>query len=514
MENELKSHHTRLKQIPLESLIAGRQNEVLSACSWTVNLARQHLDDEADQALLDFAEHRNLGAAIENMFIGEHVNESEDRPALHWALRTTENEDTPASMRVRESLDSVFRFADQVRSGDILPGIKAILHLGIGGSDLGPRLLYDAFSYDHRDGIRVRFASNVDPMDLNRQLIGLNPETTLVVAVSKSFTSEETRYNLDRTVHWLKARLGDRWQKHVAIVTAAQDKAKEWLEEPSDQIFELPSSVGGRYSLWSAASLSCIVAFGSAWFRNFLKGAREMDEHFRTTPLKDNIPVRLALIDYWNMTVRGIESEMVLAYSNALRVLPAYLQQLLLESNGKSMSSNGEPATDRTIVAHWGGEGTIGQHSYHQWLHQGTSDFASEFVVAVRQDADGSGSNSLIAHALAQAEVLANGYSREEILADEPDLSPEIVNQKVIRGGHPSVIIANREFKPKSVGSLLAMYEHRTFVAGRLWQVNSFDQWGVERGKKQASRIKQALSDNLECADPITQSLVSYFKDS
>lgn len=513
MDKELEAHHLRLKDKSLNQLIHGRLNESLTACGWTVNLARQHLDAKAENSLLDFAESRKISQSIEAMFNGEHVNESEDRPALHWALRTSEDEDRPSTKRVRESLDPVFRFADRVRSGEVLPGIKAILHLGIGGSDLGPRLLYDAFSYDHRDGIKVRFASNIDPMDLNRQLIGLQPETTLVVGVSKSFTSEETRYNLDRAVQWLKSRLGDRWQKHVAVVTANEARARDWFEEPTEQVFEMPESVGGRFSLWSASSISCIVAFGSAWFRNFLKGARDMDEHFRNAPLKDNIPVRLALIDYWNMTVRGIESEMVLAYSNGLRVLPAYLQQLLLESNGKSISSNGEPATDRTIVAHWGGEGTIGQHSYHQWLHQGTSDFASEFVIAVRDDADGSGSNSLIAHALAQAEVLANGYSREDILADEPGLTPEIVNQKVIRGGHPSVIIANREFKPRSVGSLLAMYEHRTFVAGRLWQVNSFDQWGVERGKKQATRIKRALSEDTECADPITRAMVSYFKN-
>ena len=509
--NDLRTHLERLSTVQLSQLAQHRKDQTLEACGWHVNLTRQHLDSAADAALQNMARAKGVPSAIEDLFNGAHVNVSEDRPALHWALRTRAEEENDVSAAVRKSLEPVFDFADDVRGAKRLDDVTTVLHLGIGGSDLGPRLLYDAFCHEHKGRIKIRFASNIDPMDLERQMKALKPHSTLVVGVSKSFTSEETMYNLNRAAEWLKKDLGDAWSDHVAIVTANPEKAEAWLGAPSDQIFDMPESVGGRYSLWSAGSLSCIVAFGSDWFQEFLAGARAMDEHFRTAPLEQNIPVRLALADYWNMTIRGIESEMVLAYSNALRLLPSYLQQLLLESNGKRISSDGTPATERTIVAHWGGEGTIGQHSYHQWLHQGTSEFGAEFVIAVTPEADKLGKSSLIAHALAQAEVLANGYHEADIEAAEPGLDPEIVKQKVIPGGHPSVIIAHRDLDPAAVGSLLAMYEHRTFVAGRLWGVNSFDQWGVERGKKQAGKIRQALLEDGDCADPITQALVKYF---
>ena len=230
-----------------------------------------------------------------------------------------------------------------------------------------------------------------------------------------------------------------------------------------------------------------------------------------TADLNENLALRLALYDHWNMTIRNIHSNIVLGYSNALRMLPTYLQQLELESNGKRVQPDGEPAPTRTISGLWGGEGTIGQHSYHQWLHQGDSDIAAEFILTFDPERDELGNRTLISHALAQAEVLANGRTEDEISAEEPDLTPAVKKQKVMPGGKPSLILTNKSFNAAMLGSLIALYEHRTYLAGRLWRINSFDQWGVERGKVQASKIKAALAGDGDVQDPVTHSLVQFF---
>ncbi|MAT35675.1 MAG: glucose-6-phosphate isomerase [Ponticaulis sp.] len=512
MGSDLQSHLARLDDASLKDLAAARLSETLSACGWYVNLSRQYLDAEADQALLAFAGSQNVGGAIKALFDGEHVNASEDRPAMHWALRLPPGRETGFAEEIRASLDPALAFADKVRDGDVLPSIETVLHIGIGGSDLGPRLLHDAFVQSYGGKIGVRFASNIDPLDLERALDGLNPRTTLVIGISKSFSTQETKYNLDRARDWLKKTVGANWPKHLAIVTANPGRANDWLGIESDQLFDMPESIGGRFSLWSAGSLSCMIAFGTDWFRALLKGANDMDTHVRTSPLVYNMALRLALIDYWNMTLRNVDAEMVLAYANALRLLPAYLQQLLLESNGKQVAPDGSRAPAPSIVGHWGGEGTIGQHSYHQWLHQGSSHVAAEFVIAATPGSEPKGTSALIAHALAQAEVLANGYKLEDINENEPDIDPAIANQKVIPGGKPSMIFACRDFGPEALGALIALYEHRVFLGGVLWGVNSFDQWGVERGKVQAGRILEALGGSEAASDPVTRDMVDYFR--
>lgn len=500
------SHLKRLDQQKLSTLSAQRAVKQWETAGWMLNASRQFLDDEAESALYDYAEKRGIPKAIQDLFSFIHVNPSEDRPATHWALRAKKSDD-PEIEAVRRTLDPALSFAEDVRSSG---KIKTVLHLGIGGSDFGPRLLHDACKDDTPNEIEVRFAANVDPLDLDRALAGIDPATTLVIGVSKSFSSEETMYNLERTKSWLEAGVGANWPDHMALVTASSEKAEKWLGKPSDQIFDMPVSVGGRFSLWSNASLACMIAFGKDWFHTFLEGGRTMDEHVKTAEAEENLALRLALVDYWNMTVRGIESNIVLGYSNALRMLPTYLQQLELESNGKSVGPDGEPIPVRSISGLWGGEGTIGQHSYHQFLHQGDCNIAAEFVIALNPERDVNGSRALIAHALAQAEVLANGRSFDEIAAEEPNLDPVIQKQKVMPGGRPSLILACLKFDAKALGSLIALFEHRTFLAGRLWGVNSFDQWGVERGKVQAAKIKKALRGDGETSDPITNTLVKY----
>ena len=512
MTDRLKTLASELAEKDLPSLAASRQGKTLDAAGWHINLSRQYLNETAESALSDFAVSTDMSGAIARLFAGEHVNSSEDRPAMHWALRLPPGKGEGLSAEISASLEPVFKFADDVRNGDKLPGLKTILHVGIGGSDLGPRLLYDAFAHTFGAEIEVRFVSNIDPLDLSRALEGIDPATTLVTGISKSFSTEETKYNLDRVRDWLKAGIGDQWPHHLAIVTANPDKANAWLGIESDQLFGMADSIGGRFSLWSAGSLSCVIAFGSEWFRSVLAGAHAMDEHFRTADLSENVPLQLALIDYWNMTIRDTASEMVLAYSNALRLMPAYLQQLLLESNGKLVSPDGKPVSGRTIIGHWGGEGTIGQHSYHQWLHQGSSDIAAEFIIATTPEADELGSKALVAHALAQAEVLSNGYQYDDVLTTEPGVDPAIACQKVIPGGKPSMIFACRDFGPEAFGALIAMYEHRVYAGGVLWGINSFDQWGVERGKVQAGRIKSALLEGGDNPDPVTNAMVDFFR--
>lgn len=504
----LKAHADRLSEASLESLSALRSGSVWKIAGWTLNASRQYLDADAETELMNLAQARNISASIKALFAGDHVNSSEDRPALHWALRA-ETSSNPEAEAVRASLDPALDFAERVRAEG---KFETVLHLGIGGSDFGPRLLHDACKNDYPGKVDVRFAANVDPLDLDRALAGLNPETTLVVGVSKSFSSEETMYNLERARDWVEQGVGSAWPAHMALVTASPEKAQAWLKVANGQIFDMPLSVGGRFSLWSNASLACMIAFGRDWFDAFLAGARQIDEHVRTADLSENVPLRLALFDYWNMTLRGIHSNIVLGYSNALRMLPTYLQQLELESNGKSVQPDGSALPAHSIVGLWGGEGTIGQHSYHQWLHQGAANIAAEFVIALNPTRDAAGSRALVAHALAQAEVLANGRTEADIALEEPGLSSEIRKQKIMPGGKPSLILACRDFNVSNLGSLIALYEHRTFLAGRLWMVNSFDQWGVERGKVQAAKIKQALMSGDPLPDPITSQLVDFFR--
>ncbi|MGH1422927.1 MAG: glucose-6-phosphate isomerase [Hyphomonas sp.] len=512
MSIELNTHANRLKSLQLKGLAADRATlSPLSACGWTVNTARQFLDSDAEKSLLEWGKNSGLETASANLFAAKHVNPSEDRPALHWALRAQTPQEGEAET-VRQTMSPALQFARQVRSGDVIGAsghpFKTILHIGIGGSDFGPRLLADAFPPEGEVQIELRFCANVDPFDLDRALANIDPQTTLVVGVSKSFGTEETLYNLARARAWLEASLGDDAAKHLALVTANPKRATAWLNGRQAHLFDMPLSVGGRFSLWSAASLACMIYLGADTFEAILRGANAMDEHAKTTPLESNVPMRLALLDVWNTSIRGKPMRVLLAYANRLRLLPTYLQQLEMESNGKSVGPNGQPVALATAPALWGGEGSVGQHSYHQWLHQGSQDTPCEFILAADRGRDAEGLQSLTAHALAQAEVLANGRSFDEVKAEEPDVADAIAAQKVHAGGRPSSFLSHPNFDPAALGALIALYEHRTYFAGHLWGLNPFDQWGVERGKTMASRLKPALSGDAIADDPVTAALI------
>ncbi|MBA3070226.1 MAG: glucose-6-phosphate isomerase [Hyphomonas sp.] len=512
MRDDLNPHAARLAGVALRDLATPRAAAApLSAAGWQVSVARHYLDAAAEAALLTSGAGTGLETAARRLFAGEIVNPSEGRPALHWALRAgAALSGEPETVRL--SLQPALAFAGKIRAGEVRTAkgerFRAVLHIGIGGSDFGPRLIADAFGDLADPGIELRFAANVDPYDLDRAMAGLDPAATLVIGVSKSFGTEETLYNLNRARNWLEGALVQSASAHLALVTANPAKATAWLGGRSAHLFDMPLSVGGRFSLWSAASLACMISLGPDTFRDILAGAAEMDDHTRAAPLADNVPMRLALLDYWNASVRGAPMRVLLAYANRLRMLPTYLQQLEMESNGKSAGPSGQTVAPPTAPAIWGGEGSVGQHSYHQWLHQGSQVVPCEFILAADRGRDPEGLAALTSHALAQAEVLANGRSLAEVNAEEPDLPAGVAPQKVHSGGRPSTLLSHAAFGPKAFGALIALYEHRTYFAGHLWGVNPFDQWGVERGKTMAARLRPALTAPETAEDAVTAALL------
>ena len=492
-----------IRSARLRDLAAASRDGPLTAAGWTADLSRQFLTPDIQTALLAYAQSADLAGAIDRLFGAEIVNPSENRPALHWALRMPPESDVTASELATTA--NALEKAGEIAADQ---GLAAIVHIGIGGSDFGPRLYADAFGDRQLPHLDLRFCANVDPLDLDLALAGLDPAKTLVIGISKSFGTEETLYNLGRAKAWLEAALGAaEAAKRLLLVTANAERATDWLNGAPATTLDMPLSVGGRYSIWSAASVAVMTSFGVDTFQAFLDGAAKMDRHVKTAPIEENLAARLALLDFWNTSFMGFASRAVLAYSRRLRMLPTYLQQLEMESNGKSVGPDGAVAPLTTAPLLWGGEGSVGQHSYHQWLHQGTHIVPAEFILAPGNRSDAAGVEALTAHALAQAEVLANGRSLEEVQAEEPDLPAHIAKQKVHPGGRPSTFLHTSDLTPERLGALIALYEHRTYLAGVLWEINSFDQWGVERGKTMATRLKPVLRGDETASDATTQRL-------
>ena len=305
------------------------------------------------------------------------------------------------------------------------------------------------------------------------------------------------------------AGTGDEMIEIDRIETEDTLPGADWLAGADAYLFDMPLSVGGRFSLWSAASLACMIYLKDGTFQSILKGAADMDAHVKSAPVETNLAMRLALLDFWNTSILGQKMRVQLAYANRLRMLPTYLQQLEMESNGKSVGPDGEPVPYATAPALWGGEGSVGQHSYHQWLHQGSQDVPCEFILAPDFDRDAEGITALTAHALAQAEVLANGRSLDEVKAEEPGLTEAVARQKVHARGRASTFLFHKAFGPEAFGSLVSLFEHRTYFAGHLWGLNPFDQWGVERGKTMAGRLRGAITGASAAEDPVTAALVA-----
>ncbi|HET7364677.1 MAG TPA: glucose-6-phosphate isomerase [Burkholderiales bacterium] len=422
---------------------------VLAAAGMRFDHSRQRLGAITLRLLAHLADERGFAAWREALLSGKPINNTENRAAWHTALRAAN-----PPPEVRSTLERMRALAAQLRGER---RFRRIVNLGTGGSDLGPRLLADALADSTLD---VRFAANVDPRDLERALEGANPAETLVIIASKTFTTQETMANAERARQW--------GARHFYAVSANVEAAKRF---GASEVLPMWDWVGGRYSVWSAVGFAAMCAIGPQAFDDFLAGGREVDEHFSTAPVEKNIPALLALIGVWNTNFLGCQTHAVLPYANALRLFPAYLQQLEMESNGKRVDRAGRLVDYATAPVLWGAEGTVSQHSFHQLLHQGTQIVPCDFI-DLGLDAD------LSANARAQADALAFG-------TDDPKLPPH----RQYPGNRPSSMLLLDGCTPRNLGRLIALYEHKVFVQGVIWNINSYDQWGVELGKEMAKKL-------------------------
>ncbi len=471
-----------------------------------VDYSKNLITDDVMAALVRLAKAANVEEWRDRMFAGDRINVTENRAVLHTALRNldggpvkVDGEDVMPA--VKEVLARLKAFAARVHSGEWKghtgKKITDVVNIGIGGSDLGPVMVNEALRPFHIDGIRCHFVSNVDGAHIVDTLKDLDAETTLFIIASKTFTTDETLTNAYSARDWLVKALGDQSAvaKHFVAVSTALDKVAAFGID-TDNAFGFWDWVGGRYSLWSAIGLPIILAVGYDKFEDLLRGAQSMDNHFKTAPVENNIPMILALIGVWYRNVLGASSQAILPYDQHLSRLPAYLQQADMESNGKSVTRDGKAIAYETGPIIWGEPGTNGQHAFYQLIHQGTELIPVDFIVAANAlHPLGNHHDKLVSNCLAQAEALMRGKTEDEVRAElaGSDLSPAEIDvlapQKVFAGNKPSTMILYKQLDPFTLGRLVAMYEHKIFVQGIIWNVNSYDQWGVELGKQLAKEL-------------------------
>ncbi len=488
------------------------------------------LTEETLALLLELARTANVEAKRDAMFAGEHINTTEDRAVLHTALRNQSDQPVFVDGKdvmpdVNEVLVNMGDFAEGIRSGEITghsgKAITDVVNIGIGGSDLGPVMTTLALAPYH-DGPNLHYVSNVDGAHVADTLAKLNPATTLFIIASKTFTTIETMTNAATARSWIAKHCGEEAVgAHFAAVSTALDKVAAFGIS-QERVFGFWDWVGGRYSIWSAIGLPLMIAIGPDAFSDFLGGAHAMDTHFRTAPLEGNIPVLMGLIGVWHRNVLGYDTRAVLPYDQRLSRFPAYLQQLDMESNGKSVTKDGTPVETQTGPVVWGEPGTNGQHAFYQLIHQGTSVIPCEFLVAANNhEADLQNHHSLLlANCLAQSEALLLGRSLEEVTAkfrsdgkSEEEIA-KLAPQKVFPGNRPSTTLIYSQLDPFTLGRLIASYEHRVFVEGAIWNINSYDQWGVELGKELATQLLPMVEGSQSAAnkDSSTQGLLKFLK--
>jgi glucose-6-phosphate isomerase len=469
-----------------------------------VDYSKNLVTDEVLAALIALAERAKLRERTAAMFAGEHINTTEDRAVLHTALRlprdatlVVDGQDVVAD--VHEVLGRMGAFTDRVRSGEWTGAtgqrIKTVVNIGIGGSDLGPVMAYEALKAYADPTIECRFISNIDPTDLYAKTHDLDPASTLFVIVSKTFGTQETLTNATEARNWLLAGLGGDQSavaKHfVAVSTNAQRVADFGID--TENMFGFWDWVGGRYSLPSAVGLSVMIAIGKEQFAELLDGYHAVDVHFRTTPLERNVPALLGLLNVWYDTFLGAQSHAVLPYSQYLHRFAAYLQQLTMESNGKHVRLDGSGADYQTGEVFWGEPGTNGQHAFYQLIHQGTKLIPADFIgFSVPNHDTGEMHDLFMSNFFAQTSALAFGRTAAEVEAE--GVPAEIVPHKVMPGNHPTTTILAEKLTPSVLGQLIALYEHVTFTQGTIWEINSFDQWGVELGKVMANQLAPLLT--------------------
>ena len=492
-----------------------------------LDYSKQRVTEETMRLLADLARACEVEAWRARMLAGERINLTEDRAVLHVALRAGAAA-RAAGQDVRREVAAVLadmrRFARGVRAGRIRgAGGRAftdVVNLGIGGSDLGPRFACDALKHCYESGPRAHFVSNVDGAAITDVLERLTPATTLVVVSSKTFSTQETLANARAALAWLQQKLKGKAARHLCAVTADAERARAF-GVPADRIFRTWDWVGGRYSLCSAVGLPVALAFGMERFDELRAGARAMDEHFASAPLEKNLPVVMGLIEVWNVNFLGCGTRAVLPYDERLRLLPGYLQQLEMESCGKSVTREGVRASHATAPVTWGSAGTDGQHAYFQLLHQGTAVVPADFIACCRPHHGLRGHHqALLANFFAQTEALARGLDAEEAAAAmRAQRLPEaavraLLPHRVFDGNRPTTSILLDALTPRALGALIALYEHKVFVQAVIWNVNAFDQWGVELGKSLAGRILPELVNNAPVAghDSSTNGLINHYK--
>ena len=486
------------------------------------------VDAEAMRLLGELAAAAGVGDKQAAMFAGRHINITEDRAVLHTALRDVDGKPLDVDGQdirkdVRSVLGAMSAFAEAVRSGKAAGAtgkkITDVVNIGIGGSDLGPVMATLALAPYH-DGPRTHYVSNIDGAHIHDTLKGLEPETTLFIIASKTFTTVETMTNAETARRWVESRLGTGAVAHhfAAVSTALDLVANFGIQQ--DRVFGFWDWVGGRYSVWGAIGLPVMIAVGTENFRAFLSGGHEMDAHFLNTPLETNLPMLLGLMGYWHRVVCGYPARAVIPYDQRLSRLPAYLQQLDMESNGKSVTVESAPVSTPTGPLVWGEPGTNGQHAFFQLLHQGTDVIPVEFLAAAvgHEPELKHHHDLLLANCLAQSEALMKGRTLEEARAQmlakgqDPDFVDRIAPQRVFSGNRPSITILYEKLDPRTLGRLIALYEHRVFVEGVLYDINSFDQWGVELGKELATSLLPVVEgkENAAGRDASTAGLVKH----
>lgn len=532
----LQAHKNRLEHLHLRDLFAADPGRFsgfsVELDDLLVDYSKQRIDAGALDALLALARSCNVAGWRDRMFAGEKINFSENRAVLHTALRHTAFTPFPnASQNVMPQIHATHKqmrdIVERVRSG-LWRGFKGdaiqnVVNIGIGGSDLGPKLATRALSALQHPGLSFYFVSNLDSAHLAPLLEKLDPRTTLFIVASKTFTTQETTINAQTARTWLMAAAMEEWAiaKHFIAITASHDKARQF-GIPESNILQLWDWVGGRYSLWSAVGLSLALAIGMRGFERLLEGAENMDKHFCGTPLEKNLPVLLALISIWNTNFLGAETTAVLPYNESMRHFPAFLQQLEMESNGKTVSRDGQALTCRANPIVWGEIGVNGQHAFFQLLHQGGWLIPCDFVVAASSDYPLPGHQApLLANCLAQSAALAFGKTEQQARTElaqaglDEAAIVKLLPHKVFAGNQPSTTILMPSLDPFQLGMLLALYEHKVFVQGVIWGLNSFDQWGVELGKQLANSLLPAINGDQENdaqLDASTSGLIAYFR--
>lgn len=526
----LTSHFNEIKNIEMKQMFADGKKAEDFTISWenfTVDFSKNRITKKTLDLLFNLASECNLQQSIEDQFNGEKINQTEGRAVLHTAVRAEKNkkifvDNKDVVPQVLESRKKIKRFTDDIISGEIKGSTNKIftdiVNIGIGGSDLGPAMVVEALKY-YSSRLKTHFVSNVDGDHVLEILKELNPETTLFIVVSKTFTTQETLSNAITIKNWLIKNLGeDSVINHFAAVSTNAAEIKNFGINPN-YIFSMNDWVGGRFSLWSSVGLSISLSVGSKNFESLLKGARKMDHHFQSTPIEKNIPVILALISIWYNNFFKCETEAVIPYSEYLKKLPAYLQQAVMESNGKSTDRNGQNISYQTGNIIWGSTGTNSQHAFFQLIHQGTKLIPCDFIgFSDPLFKENKQHNKLMSNFFAQSEALMMGKT---ILEAQEELKYSSLSEnqiksllpfKVFEGNKPTNTLLIQKLTPETLGSLIAIYEHKIFVQGIVWNIFSYDQWGVELGKQLASKLlKEIEKKDPKKHDDSTNSLLKNF---